>query len=102
MQSNNLLSALVSHIQVYFNNFKATSQFTSPKNLILTYGRTIPFEVCMVNKNWQNGGLENLFVERKHKNENRSILSLMQITFANIAFLLYVYSIIVAKWKKEQ
>lgn len=56
----------------------------------------------MVNKNWQNGGLENIFVERKHKNENRSILSLMQITFANIAFLLYVYSIIVAKWKREQ
>lgn len=31
----------------------------------------------MVNKNWQNGGLENIFVERKHKNENRLILSLM-------------------------
>jgi hypothetical protein len=27
----------------------------------------------MVNENWQNGGIANIFVVRKHKNENRTI-----------------------------
>ena len=42
----------------------------SPKQYILTRARKLPIDACYINEAWKENGLANIFVIRKHSNQN--------------------------------
>jgi hypothetical protein len=48
-------------------------QMLSPENYIRQKARTLPIHECRVNANWQDSGMANLIVSRKHTNGNVTI-----------------------------
>ncbi|MEO6723362.1 MAG: hypothetical protein ABIN67_23550 [Ferruginibacter sp.] len=47
-------------------------QQLSPENYIRQRSRNLPIDRCLVNKNWQDGGMAEVFISRKHVNGNRT------------------------------
>lgn len=45
-------------------------QMLSPENYIRQKARTLPIYECWVNSDWEESGLANIFVARKHSNSN--------------------------------
>jgi len=45
----------------------------SPKEYIKTKARTLPIEKCLVNVDWEESDMANVFVIRKHSNGNSTI-----------------------------
>ncbi len=54
----------------------------SPEKYILTRARSLPISNCYVNSNWQEIGMANIMVTRKHSNGNFTLGIYLVDTFA--------------------
>lgn len=71
-----------------------TVQMLSPEKYIKQKARTLPIHECWINSDWQEGGLGNIFVTRKHSNGNLTLgLYLVDVKCLGVKDAHYLFNV---------